>query len=142
MPEPIRVVFVCVENSCRSQIAEGFARRLAPPGFEVYSAGSRASGKVDERALASMLEAGIDISGQQSKSLAELPSVTFTRAITMGCGDECPYLGANTREDWGLPDPKHMDDAAFRMIRDNIRVRVERLLAELAAQPNVSDRSD
>jgi protein-tyrosine-phosphatase len=127
-PGPIRLVFLCVENSCRSQIAEGFARVLAPTGVEVYSAGSRASGHVNETAIALMREVGIDISAQQSKSVLQLPPVRFDAAITMGCGDACPSLPAARRFDWAIPDPKHLSLKEFRLVRDQIRDHVIRLL--------------
>src|ERR1017187_8970459 len=103
-----RIVFVCVENSCRSQIAEAFARLYAGPNVEVYSAGSRPSGQVNPKAIASMKEIGYDLTTHASKSLDDLPKVEFDAAVTMGCGDECPFLQATTREDWGIPDPKHL----------------------------------
>ncbi len=128
---PKRIVFVCVENSCRSQVAEAFARMLAGPDVEVYSAGSRPSGRVNPKAIESMSEIGYDLTTHASKSLCELPAVEFDTAITMGCGDECPLLRAKHRVDWGIPDPKHLSPAEFRGVRDLIGEKVRRLLAEL-----------
>jgi arsenate reductase (thioredoxin) len=136
MHEPIRIVFVCVENSCRSQMAEGFARALAPRGVEVYSAGSRPSGQVNADAIRLMAEHGIDISRQESKGLDDLPPLPFAAAITMGCGDACPALLAAHREDWALPDPKHLSAPAFRQVRDEIRSRTRELLVRLGIEPN------
>jgi arsenate reductase (thioredoxin) len=123
-----RIVFVCVENSCRSQIAEAFARIHAGPNVEVYSAGSRPSGQVNPKAIASMKEIGYDLTAHTSKSLDELPTVEFDAAITMGCGDECPRLRARERADWGIPDPKHLSPEEFRQVRDLIATKVRALL--------------
>jgi protein-tyrosine-phosphatase len=121
------LLFVCIENSCRSQIAEGFARREAGDGVAVHSAGSKPSGIVNERAVAFMAERGIDITTQRSKGLDELPALQWDYLVTMGCGDACPHLPARQRLDWDLPDPKSMDDSGFRDVRD----RIERLVYEL-----------
>src|SRR3970282_2063010 len=93
-----RVVFVCVENSNRSQMAEAFARMIG--GIEAYSAGSRPAGKGNSPAVVAMRELGYDLATHQSKSLADLPAVEFDAAVTMGCGDECPTLRAKRRIDW------------------------------------------
>ena len=127
-----KVLFVCVENSCRSQIAEGFARALGSEVIEAFSAGSRASGKINETAIKMMKEAGIDISSHFSKSLAKLPSVSWDYLITMGCGDACPAMPAKKRLDWNLPDPKNLPPDEFREIRNEIRRRVENLIKELS----------
>ena len=126
-----RIVFVCVENSCRSQIAEAFARLYAGANVEVYSAGSRPSGQVNPKAIASMAEVGYDLTTHASKSLDDLPPVEFDAAITMGCGDECTLLRAKQREDWGIPDPKHLSPDEFRQVRDLIADRVRALIAGL-----------
>ncbi|HID06021.1 MAG TPA: arsenate reductase ArsC, partial [Armatimonadetes bacterium] len=85
-----KILFVCVHNSCRSQIAEGFARHFGDDAVEVYSAGSKPSGEVDPNAIAVMREVGIDISKQRSKSIDEIPQVEYDFIVTMGCGDACP----------------------------------------------------
>jgi len=121
----MRAVFVCVENSNRSQIAEAFAR-LA--GIEAYSAGSRPSGKVNPKAIEAMREVGYDLSTHQSKSLDDLPDVQFDIAVTMGCGDECPYIRASRREDWKIPDPKEMPPEQFRQVRDLIESMINVLM--------------
>ena len=126
-----RIVFVCVENSCRSQIAEAFAKRYAGPNVFVFSSGSRPSGQVNAKAIASMKEIGYDLSTHASKSLNDLPAVEFDYAITMGCGDECPLLQAKAREDWGIPDPKHLPLDEFAQVRDLIAGKVRDLLARL-----------
>jgi arsenate reductase (thioredoxin) len=130
-PRVPHVLFVCVGNSCRSQMAEGFARAALGPGAAVHSAGSRPAGFVHPQAVAAMAEKGIDIGRQSSKSLAELPAgVGWDCVVTMGCGDACPQLPARRRLDWDLPDPVALDDAGFRAVRD----RIERLVARLAAE--------
>jgi len=126
-----RVLFVCVENSCRSQIAEAFARIHGAGIVEAHSAGSRPSGRVNPRALEFMRERGYDLGQHRSKSLQEVPDVEYDCAITMGCGDECPFVRATRREDWGIPDPKELPAAEFRAVRDLIERRVKELLAQL-----------
>ena len=127
------LLFVCIENSCRSQMAEGFARALGGGHVEAYSAGSRPSGQVNPRAIRFMAEKAVDLASQRSKGLAELPSVRWNYVITMGCGDECPFLPATHRLDWDLPDPKNLDDDAFRDIRDRIEALVKDLIVEATA---------
>ncbi len=126
-----RVLFVCVENSCRSQMAEGFARALGERLVEPYSAGSRPSGVVSAKAIASMHEAGVDISNQKSKGFDAIPNVEWDAVVAMGCGDACPFLPAKERIDWELPDPKEMPREEFNQIRDEIRRRVIDLINEM-----------
>jgi protein-tyrosine-phosphatase len=126
-----RVVFVCVENSNRSQMAEAFARVHGGDAVEPYSAGSRPSGVVNPKAIAAMREKGYDLATHTSKSLAELPQIEWDAVITMGCGDECPYVRTKRREDWALPDPKHLPPEEFNKVRDEIELRVKSLLASL-----------
>ena len=126
-----RVVFICVENSNRSQMAEAFARVHGGDGIEAYSAGSQPSGKVNPKAVEAMREKGYDLTTHHSKSLNDLPKVDFDAAVTMGCGDECPFLRAKRRADWAIPDPNHMTPEQFREVRDMIEANVERLLREL-----------
>lgn len=125
-----RALFVCVENSCRSQMAEGFARALGGGELEAYSAGSRPSGKINETAVALMKEKGIDLTIQRSKGLTDLPAGEWDYIVTMGCGDACPSLPARVRLDWDLPDPKHLPLGGFRKVRDDIEARVRALVAE------------
>lgn len=120
----MKAVFVCVENSNRSQMAEAFARMA---GVEAYSAGSRPSGKVNPKAIEAMQELGYDLSTHHSKSLDELPEVEFDVAVTMGCGDACPNLKAARREDWEIPDPKELPPEQFREVRDLIARKVQQL---------------
>ncbi len=124
-----RILFVCVENSCRSQMAEAFARRHGGGKVEAYSAGSRPSGVVNPKAIAAMGELGYDLSRHPSKGLGDLPDVDFDYAVTMGCGDACPLVRAKARQEWGIPDPKQMDEDEFRQMRDFIEAKVKELLA-------------
>ncbi len=126
-----KVVFVCVENSCRSQIAEAFGKIHGKGIIDVFSSGSRPSGVVNPRAIASMAEVGYDLSKHTSIGLDELPKINWDYAITMGCGDECPMLKASNREDWGLPDPKHMEPNEFAKIRDIIEKEVMDLIENI-----------
>jgi protein-tyrosine-phosphatase len=127
-----RVLFVCVENSCRSQMAEAFARMHGADVVEAHSSGSRPSGVVNPKAIASMVERGYDLGAHTSKSLDDIPAGEYELAITMGCGDECPDVRANRREDWDIPDPKHMESAEFAVVRDRIEERVKQLLTRIA----------
>ncbi|MFO0930913.1 MAG: arsenate reductase ArsC [Gemmataceae bacterium] len=129
-PRP-RVVFVCVENSNRSQMAEAFARLHGGDRVDAHSAGSRPSGRVNPRAIAFMREVGYDLSTHTSKALADLPGGEYAAAITMGCGDACPMVAALIRQDWGIPDPKELPPDEFRRIRDLIEHKVKELLAEI-----------
>jgi len=126
-----RVLFVCVENSNRSQMAEAFARMLGGDAVEVYSAGSRPSGVINPKAIEAMRELGYDLSQHSSKSLDALPNVEFDFVATMGCGDECPYILARKRTDWALPDPKHLSPDEYRKVRDQIKENVRAMLVEL-----------
>ena len=125
------MLFVCVENSCRSQMAEAFARMPGGDAVEAFSAGSRPSGIVNPKAIASMREIGYDLSTHKSKSLDDLPALEWDFVATMGCGDECPFIRAKRREDWQIPDPKDMDVDEFRGVRDEIGKRVRSLVAEM-----------
>ena len=136
MPEAIpHWLFVCVENSCRSQMAEGFARALGAGRVAAFSAGSRPSGRVHPSAVKFMMERGIDLTAQASKSLEDLPEgTTWDLLVTMGCGDACPHLPAKRRLDWDLPDPKRMGDEGFRQVRDRVEDLVRGLLASVAGR--------
>lgn len=129
MTEKKKVLFVCVENSCRSQIAEAFARLHGGDGVEAFSAGSRPSGIVNPKAIETMKEIGYDLSAHASKSLDQIPDLTYDLVATMGCGDECPFIRARVREDWKIPDPKNMPPDEFRLVRDEIEVKVKNALA-------------
>jgi arsenate reductase len=130
-PAPVRVLFVCVENANRSQMAEAFARIHGGDRVEAHSAGSRPSGVINPKAVRFMAELGYDLTRHGSKSLDEIDGIDFDAVVTMGCGDSCPWVPAKRREDWALPDPKHMDDEAYRGVREDISARVRALLTEL-----------
>ena len=123
-----RLLFVCVENSCRSQMAEAFARLEGGDAVEAWSAGSAPSGVVNRKAIAAMRELAYDLSTHRSKSLAALPEGEFDAVVTLGCGDACPHVAARRRYDWAIPDPKEMDEQGFRAVRDEIARRVRELL--------------
>jgi protein-tyrosine-phosphatase len=125
-----RVLFVCVENANRSQMAQAFAIIEGGNAIEALSAGSRPSGVVNPKAIQSMAELGYDLSTHASKSLDEIQG-EFDAVVTMGCGDSCPWVPARIREDWALTDPKHLEGDAYRAVRDDIRARVRDLLARL-----------
>jgi protein-tyrosine-phosphatase len=126
-----RVVFVCVENSNRSQMAEAFARIHGSGQVEAFSAGSRPSGRVNPKAFEAMRELGYDMSAHSSKGLHDLAGIDFDVAVTMGCGDKCPFIRAARREDWQIPDPKEMPPEEFREVRGLIEAKVKELLATL-----------
>jgi arsenate reductase len=130
MPDAtLKLLFVCVENSNRSQMAEAFARLHGRERVEARSAGSRPSGVINPRAVAAMKQKGVDLLvSQRSKGLDELPKLEWDYVITMGCGDACPHLPARHREDWALEDPKHLPPEQFKRVRDEIERRVINLL--------------
>lgn len=123
-----RVLFVCVENSCRSQMAEAFGKIYGEGLIECHSGGSHPSGIVNPKAIEALRDIGYDLSTHGSKSLQEIPQIEYDYAITMGCGDECPYVQAKNREDWQISDPKHMEKDEFNGVRDEIRDRVLQLI--------------
>lgn len=125
------ILFVCVENSNRSQMAQAFAKIHGGTFINAYSAGSKPSGKINPKAIAAMKELGYDLGSHQSKSLSEIPNVEYEYAITMGCGDECPFVVARHREDWNIPDPREMNEAEFREVRNLIENKVKALLKEI-----------
>ncbi len=126
----VRLLFVCVENSCRSQMAEGFARHYGGEAVDVHSAGSAPSGKVNPQAVELMRERDIDIEGQRSNGLDDLPSAGWDWVVTMGCGDACPHLAAKNRADWQVDDPFDLPIEEFRAVRDDVERRVAVLLRE------------
>ncbi len=119
-----KVLFVCIENSNRSQMAEAFARIHGAGVIAAFSAGSRPAGRVNPKAVAAMEEKGYDLATHFPKSLAEVPQEGYDYVVTMGCGDECPFIPATHREDWDLPDPRLLEGDAFTQIRDEIERRV------------------
>lgn len=127
-----KLLFVCVENSNRSQMSQAFATILGGEQVEAYSAGSRPSGVVNPKAIAAMRELGYDLSVHASKSLEEVKvHAPFDVVVTMGCGDACPWMPAGRFVDWQIPDPRAMEPAEFNQVRDLIRDRVQELLNSL-----------
>lgn len=125
------VLFVCVENSNRSQMAEAFARIHGGDEVEAYSAGSRPSGMVNPKAIAAMNELSYDLSRHRSKSLDDIPQLQYDFVATMGCGDACPFVRAKRRADWQIPDPKNLSTDEFRKVRDVIEQKVQAALGEI-----------
>ena len=112
-------------------MAEAFARIHGANSVTPFSAGSKPSGKINPKAISAMNELGYDFSKHTSKSLDELPNIEFDAVVTMGCGDSCPWIPANLREDWDIPDPKDMPENQFREIRNLIEEKVKNLLSRL-----------
>jgi len=125
------VLFVCVENSNRSQMAEAFARMHGGADVQAASAGSRPSGRINPKAIEAMRELGYDLTTHSSKGLEAFNGRAVDVAVTMGCGDECPLVRAARREDWQIPDPREMSPAEFRGVRDLVEKKVLALLASL-----------
>ena len=135
MPDRPSVLFVCVHNAGRSQMAAGFLTALAGDRVEVRSAGSMPGDQVNPAAVEAMAEVGIDIAGEQPKKLTDDAVVASDVVITMGCGDECPFFPGKRYEDWVLDDPAGQGVEAVRPIRDEIRTRIEALIASLDVTP-------
>jgi arsenate reductase (thioredoxin) len=125
------ILFVYVENSNRSQMAEAFARIHGAGKVQAYSAGSRPSGRINPKAVEAMAEIGYDLTVHGSKGLAEFNGKQIDVAVTMGCGDACPLVSANRREEWNIPDPCEMTPDQFRKVRDLIEAKVKALLESL-----------
>lgn len=132
----INVLFVCVENSCRSQMSQAFAVIHGDASVRAYSAGSKPSGIVNPKAIATMKELDYDLSLHDSKSIDDIPDIRFDAVVTMGCGDACPALPADRHIDWQIPDPKHMDSKEFAEIRDLIGNKIKALLNEIKESKN------
>ncbi|MBD8660781.1 arsenate reductase ArsC [Frigoribacterium sp. CFBP 8754] len=126
------VLFVCVHNAGRSQMAAGWLRHLAGDRVEVLSAGSEPKDQINPVAVAAMAEVGVDIAGSQPKVLTTEAVRDSDVVVTMGCGDACPVFPGKRYEDWELTDPAGRGLDEVRPIRDDIRRRVERLVAEIA----------
>jgi len=130
--EKKKLLFVCIENSNRSQMSQAFAKIIGGEQIEAYSAGSKPSGIVNPKAIAAMQELGYDLSKHDSKSLQEVEQYApFDAVVTMGCGDACPWMPAKQFIDWQIPDPKHLEPAQFNEVRDMIRDKVKELVASL-----------
>ena len=126
-----RVIFVCVENSNRSQMAEAFARMHGAGKVEAHSAGSRPSGRVNPKAIEAMREVGYDLTTHTSKGLDGFNGQEFDAAVTMGCGDECALVVARRRLEWQIPDPRDLAPERFREVRDLLEAKVKELIETL-----------
>ncbi len=129
-----KILFVCVENSNRSQMAQAFAAMYGGDRVEALSAGSKPSGKVNPKAVAAMAELGYDLTTHASKGLGDYNGTEIDAAVTMGCGDACPLVKAKHRYEWQIPDPRDMSPEEFRKIRDLIGEKVRELLKELLGE--------
>ena len=127
------ILFVCMANSCRSQMAEAIAKSLGRGAWEVWSAGSRPSGQVHPVAAQLMAELGLDLIGHRSKGLEEVPRQTWDYVVTMGCGDACPAVPARHRLEWEVPDPVGMPLEEARRVRDQLSEAVQALMESAAA---------
>ncbi len=123
-----KLLFVCVENANRSQMAQAFAKIHGQGRVEAYSAGSKPSGRVNPRAIEAMKEIGYDLTTHTSKSLNDIPTGPFDYVVGMGCGEKCPWVPARHRLDWDIPDPKNMDQDEFQQVRNLIENKVRALL--------------
>ena len=118
-----KILFVCVENSCRSQLAEAISNHLFSSHLKAFSAGSRPSGEVNPKAIASLKRIGIEHKGK-SKSVDEIKGSGFDFVVGMGCGDECPNIPGSKRIEWNIPDPKEYGAKGFNKIRDQIKEKI------------------
>jgi protein-tyrosine-phosphatase len=129
--EKLKIVFVCIENARRSQMAQGFAEALGQGKLEVYSAGSSPSSQIDPLVIEVMKEKRIDLSGKRPKSLNDLPPVEMDYLVTMGCEETCPAVLAKKIIEWEIPDPKGKPIDEVRRIRDVLEAKVRMLLEEV-----------
>lgn len=128
----MKLLFVCIENSNRSQMAQALAKIHGGDKIESYSAGSKPSGIVNPKAITAMKELGYDLSTHDSKSIDEVKDFApFDAVVTMGCGDACPWMPAKQHIDWQIPDPRHMEGEEFNKIRDLVSDKVKELINSL-----------
>ncbi|MEW6043012.1 MAG: arsenate reductase ArsC [Thermoproteota archaeon] len=133
MPQPKRILFMCVENAGRSQMTEGFFRKYAPQGYEPQSAGTKPLGQINPLVIKAMAEVGIDITSQKPKVISDSMVNQASRVVNMGCMDKtsCPALSVNDVSDWSIPDPKGKPIDEVRQIRDLIEKRIQELCKTL-----------
>jgi arsenate reductase len=127
----VKIVFVCVENARRSQMAQGFTESLGQGKVEVYSAGSRPASQIDPLVIEVMKEKGIDLSGKRPKGLNDLPTVELDYLVTMGCEETCPAVLSKRVIEWDIPDPKGKPIDVYRKVRDFIEKKVKALLKDV-----------
>lgn len=126
-----KILFVCIENSNRSQMAEAFGRLHGGDKVQAFSAGSKASGVINPKAIEAMAEVGYDLNKHNSVSVDNFKNDQFEYVVSMGCGDDCPFIPAKVREDWLIPDPKHLSKKEFNTIRDYIEIKVKELIDKI-----------
>ena len=126
------ILFVCIENSNRSQMAEAFARIHGKDRVNAASAGSRPSGKINPKAIEAMKMVNYDLTTHKSKSVDDFRKIKFEYVVTMGCGDECPFIHAAHHVDWNIPDPKNMEMKDFIFVRDMIESKVKELMSKIS----------
>jgi len=131
MKEKLKILFVCVENARRSQMAEGFANTFGRGKLEVYSAGSRPSSQIDPLVIEVMKEKGIDLTAKRPKGLNDLPPIEMDYLVTMGCEETCPAVLARKIIEWEIPDPKEKSIEFYRKIRDILENKVKAFLEEI-----------
>jgi len=136
-----KIAFVCVHNSCRSQMAEGWAKKLGVDLFEAYSAGTHDYPEIKPLALQVMKEAGVNLSGQKPKRIGDIPT-ELDILITMGCNVTCPYIPNKLTEDWGIEDPSGKGIEAFRKTRDEIKTKVQNLIQRITEGTLILNESD
>ena len=133
-----KLLFVCIENSNRSQMAQAFAKMFGGNEVEAHSAGSKPSGVINPKAIEAMRESNYDLTKHHSKSLEEVKQYApFDAVVTMGCGDACPWMPAKKFIDWQIPDPKNMEPKQFNEVRDLIAEKVKKILREINAETTV-----
>jgi len=125
------ILFICIENACRSQMAEAFANIHGQEIIRAYSIGSNPSGKVNDKTILSMKELSYDLITHYSKSFDDISDVVFDTIVTIGCGDACPGIKARQRIKWNVPDPKNLGTKEFSNVRDLIEEKVKILISEI-----------
>ena len=124
----MKVLFACVENSCRSQIAEALAKNISPSKVDFYSAGSKPSGIINPTATKLLNSQEVYLTDHKSQNISEFVNVKIDYLILMGCGDQCPNLVANEIVEWDIPDPKDMEEPEFLNVIEKIRGKVQKLI--------------
>jgi protein-tyrosine-phosphatase len=124
MKEKAKVLFLCKENACRSQISEALANRYGKRILEAYSAGSEPAKEINPETVEVLKEKRIDLSGRTPKGLLEIPQILWDYAVLMGCGDQCPAVNAKKRIEWDIPDPKNLPKEEFRKVFNKIESEV------------------
>ena len=122
------ILFACIENSCRSQIAEALANKISPHKFYFYSAGSKPSGVINPMAKKLLSSQGVSLNDHQSKDVSEFVNTKIDYLILLGCGDKCPNLDVDQRIEWDIPDPKNMEESEFLNVIEEIRDKVQKLI--------------